>query len=96
MSWAIFDVLQFSRISGYQQVLTFLLQVNRAKYVLHCASTISQKRERKGMEGDTPIVHAVRLKLLWFVNSLLHYLGDVVIPNWRETRCRLFSRLCLR
>ena len=62
----------------YQQILTFLLQIQRMKYLLDHISSISQHRERRGLKGDIHIVHAVRLELIWFVNTLLYYLGVVV------------------
>jgi hypothetical protein len=62
----------------YQQILTFLLQIQRAKYLLDRVSGVAQHRERRGLERDIPAVHAVRLELLWFVNTGLHHFGYVV------------------
>lgn len=62
----------------YQQILTFLLQIQRTKYLLDHVSGISQHRERRGFKGDIHIIHVVRLELIWFVNTLLNYLGVVV------------------
>ena len=71
----------------YQKILTFLLQIQRAKYMLDRVSGVSQHRERRGLVGDIPAVHAVRLELLWFVNTVLHHFGYVVIePTLRTMR----------
>src|SRR5271154_6118532 len=78
VTWPMSDVLQ-SRMNGvYQQILTFLLQIQRTKYLLDHCSSISQQRERWGLKRDVHIVHVVRLESLWFVNTLLNYLGVVV------------------
>jgi Gamma tubulin complex component C-terminal len=62
----------------YQQIFTFLLQIQRTKYLLDHISSISQHRERRKLKGDIHIIHALRLELIWFVNTLLNYLGFVV------------------
>lgn len=86
------------RIQGgiYQQILTFLLQIQRTKYLLDRVSSISQHRERRGLKGDIHIVHAVRLELIWFVNSLLNYLGVVVNLTPNDVNGRLFNQHYLR
>src|SRR5271155_4475207 len=78
VTWPMSDVLQSSTNGVYQQILTFLLQIQRTKYLLDHCSSISQQRERRGLKRDVHIVHVVRLELLWFVNTLLNYLGVVV------------------
>lgn len=80
VSWPISDILRVHTNEVYQQILTFLLQIQRTKYLLEFISTISRRRERRRLKGDVRIVHVVRLELIWFVNLLLHYLGIVVLP----------------
>jgi hypothetical protein len=79
VTWPMSDVLQSSTNGVYQQILTFLLQIQRTKYLLDHCSSISQQRERRGLKRDVHIVHVVRLELLWFVNTMLNYLGVVVL-----------------
>jgi hypothetical protein len=59
----------------YSRICTFLLQLQRTKYLLDQVSGISLRR---GTSGDEIIVHAVRIQLIWFVNTLLTYVGIVV------------------
>lgn len=73
------DILRIHTNGVYSQILTFLLQIQRTKYLLEYISVISQHRERGGLKGDIHIFHAVRLELLWFANTLLNYLGVIVI-----------------
>ena len=78
ITWPMSEILQSITNGVYQRILTFLLQIQRTKYLLDHCSSISQQRERKGLKGDVHIVHVVRLELLWFVNTLLNYMGFVV------------------
>jgi hypothetical protein len=59
----------------YSWICTFLLQLQRTKYLLDQVSGISLRR---GTSGDEVIVHAVRMELVWFVNTLLTHIGVVV------------------
>jgi len=78
IAWPMSQILQTGSNGVYQQILTFLLQIQRTKYLLDRCAGISQQRERRGLQRDVHIVHGVRLELSWFVNTLLNYLGVVV------------------
>lgn len=78
VSWPTSDILKLHQNGVYQQILTFLLQLQRTKYVLDRVAAITQQRDRRGLKGDSNIVYVVRLELSWFVNTLLHHLGVVV------------------
>ena len=84
ITWPMSDILQSSTNAVYQQILTFLLQIQRTKYLLDRCSSISRQRERRGLRRDVHIVHVVRLELLWFVNTLLNHLGVVVLSLSRR------------
>jgi hypothetical protein len=78
VSWPTSDILTLHKNDVYQQILTFLLQLQRTKYLLDRVGAIAQQRDRRGLKGHSSIVHVVRLQLTWFVNTLLHHLGIMV------------------
>ena len=76
------DILRVQSNGVYPQILTFLLQIHRTKYLLDYISRVALYRERKGLTKDANIIHVVRFELLWFVKTLLHHFGVVVRFIW--------------
>ncbi|KAH9909759.1 Spc98 family-domain-containing protein [Xylariomycetidae sp. FL2044] len=77
LSWPIRILLSDETLQQYQTVFTYLLQLRRAKYVLH-KHHLMPKLARDDMTEQT-IYSALRWKLLWFCNVIHSYLTTLVI-----------------
>ena len=76
LPWPVANVIRKDSIEVYQRVYTFLMQLQRAKYLL-------QQRNTRSVQGTNkkPLsrVYALRHRLLWFTNTMLTYTTDMVL-----------------
>lgn len=76
LSWPIQNIIQRSSLPVYQQVLTFLLQSYRAKYLLQRA------RPGRGLQprsARAQLTYRMQHRLIWFADTLRSYLTETVI-----------------
>ncbi|KAI1377306.1 Spc98 family-domain-containing protein [Hypoxylon crocopeplum] len=80
LSWPIRIVLSDESLTQYQAAFTFLLQLRRASHVLHKYRLVSDNVA--GTENNSPdqaTYYRLRLKFLWFCNTLHSYLSTLVL-----------------
>ena len=76
--WPIANILTSSSLSTYQRVSTFLLQIHRAKHLLQRHPYLSATVWKPSSIQDS-LTCSLRYRLLWFANTLLTYLTEVVL-----------------
>ena len=77
LPWPVANIIKSDSIEVYQRIFVLLLQFQRAKYLL----------QRQKLKNDFQpaankvllLLYAVRHRLLWFVNTILTYLTQVVL-----------------
>jgi gamma-tubulin complex component 5 len=76
ISWSIQNIIQRSSIPIYQQILTFLLQAYRAKYLLQRTRPPRISHYKKPINQLT---QKLRHRLTWFADTLRSYLTETAI-----------------
>ena len=80
LTWPLANVVPPESAVVYQRVLVFLVQVQRAKYVLEQQQT-RLPRACATSEVELKIAHSLRHRLLWFTNSIFTYLTASVLSK---------------
>lgn len=77
LPWPVANVIRTDSIQVYQRVFVFLMQLQRAKYLLQ------RQKPTKGLQvtDQKPLLqlYTLRHRLLWFVNTMLTYITDLVL-----------------
>jgi len=71
LPWAVSLIIHPSTFSTYQRLSTFLLQIRRASYTLTSSRLLES--------SEPALYYGLRVKLLWFSNTLHNYITDLVI-----------------
>ncbi|KAI8957146.1 Spc98 family-domain-containing protein [Daldinia sp. FL1419] len=80
LSWPVQIILSDESLAQYQTVLTLLLQLRRATYVLHKHRLVSESIAGiPNTSQDQAAYYDLRAKLLWFCNTLRSYLHTLVL-----------------
>lgn len=80
LPWPIANIIKQEFTAVYQRIFIFLLQTQRAKHMLERQRLIkSALPALESEEEDNHLVFTLRHRLLWFSNTLLTYLTDMVI-----------------
>ena len=80
LPWPVANLIKQDSIAVCQRIFVFLLQVQRAKYMLE-----RQQLSKKALlaldskSGETHLFFSLRHRLLWFSNILLTYLTNMVL-----------------
>ena len=92
LPWPIANIVRLDSIETYQRIFVFLLQLQRAKYLLQ-----RQKLKECSLEIAPRILvrlYAIRHRLLWFTNTILTYLTDLVLST-NTARMRASMKLAV-
>ena len=74
LPWAVGLIIRPATLTTYRRIFTLLLQLRRASSIL----TASRLLET----SEPQIYYLIRTKLLWFVQTIYHYLtSNVLVPN---------------
>lgn len=77
LPWPVANVIRTDSIQVYQRVFVFLMQLQRAKYLLQ------RQKTTKGVQAtdQKPLVqlYTLRHRLLWLTNTMLTYITDLVL-----------------
>ena len=79
LPWTVANIVKQQSISTYQRILVFLLQVQRAKYLLGRLQL--PKNGQAAIGNENPLIYSLRHRLLWFSNTLQSYLTGVVLSE---------------
>ncbi|KAI1340992.1 Spc98 family-domain-containing protein [Xylariaceae sp. FL0016] len=77
LTWPTRIIISDNGLDHYQSVLTFLLQLRRATYILHRHRLMCDGVA--GMNPDQALYYGVRSGLLWFCNTVQSYLTTLVL-----------------
>ncbi|CAG8761671.1 11845_t:CDS:10, partial [Gigaspora margarita] len=85
--WPINNIIQNKTLQYYKHIVVFLLQVKRAKYLLERLSFSHLNRDNEMTEKTTAMVlfYGVRIKLIWFLNTIWDYTMRNVGKLYAET-----------
>lgn len=82
LPWPIANIIKQESIIVYQRILVLLMQAHRAKHMLERERLINSKMPNSESEHrESHLVFTLRHRLLWFSNTLLVYLTDVVLAT---------------
>ncbi|KAF9737261.1 gamma-tubulin complex component [Paraphaeosphaeria minitans] len=88
LPWPIMNIIQRSSIPIYQQVLSFLLQCYRTKYLLQRISPQSIREIKDS--GLRQLSYKLRQRLIWLADVLRSYLtGTVIDPCFADMRAAM-------
>ncbi|KAJ4306426.1 hypothetical protein N0V88_001227 [Collariella sp. IMI 366227] len=88
LSWPVQTIIPSDAIHSYQTIFTFQLQARRALSVLQHPILFLQRHT--STSSGLPTYHILRIKLLWFINTLTTYLTTLVLaPNTARLRTDL-------
>lgn len=82
LPWPVANIIKQESIRVYQRIFIFLMQAHRAKHMLERERLINSKMpssESEHREGH--LVFTLRHRLLWFSNTLIIYLTDMVLAT---------------
>ena len=79
LPWPITNIIRPATSEVYQRVWVLLMQVQRAKHLLQRQKPT--KRPRAAVEGRLMLMYSVHHRLLWFTNTILIYLTDMVLST---------------
>lgn len=82
LPWPVANIIKQESILVYQRIFIFLMQAHRAKHMLERERLINSKMpnsESEHREGH--LVFTLRHRLLWFSNTLIIYLTDMVLAT---------------
>ena len=77
LPWPIANIVKTESLQVYQRVFVLLMQLQRAKHLLQI-----QKFPRNGsptLEKPVSILYSLHHRLLWFTNTILTYVADMVL-----------------
>lgn len=80
LTWPLANVIPPESTIIYQRILVFLVQVQRAKYVLDQQQTLRPWACLAG-EADLKVAILLRHRLLWLTNSMFTYLTAIVLSQ---------------
>lgn len=82
LPWPVANIIKQESILVYQRIFIFLMQAQRAKHMLERERLINSKMPNSGSEHrESHLVFTLRHRLLWFSNTLLTYLTDMVLAT---------------
>ena len=89
LAWSVANILQPESAGTYQRILTILMQVQWAKYLLEGQRfTSSSPILSRSYDGAPAFL--LRHRLLWFTNLIFTYLSDVVLsPSTSQLRSEI-------
>ena len=80
LPWSVANIIKQESVTVYQRIFVFLMQVRRAKHMLERQRLLKSALPASDTEdGENHLVFSLRHRLLWFCNSLLTYLTDIVL-----------------
>lgn len=80
LPWPIATIVRRDSIDIYQRIFIFLLQVQRAKGLLERLRLLKNVIPFTNSEGrENHLAYSLSHRLLWFANSILTYLTDIVL-----------------
>lgn len=82
LPWPVANIIKQESILVYQRIFIFLMQAHRAKHMLERERLINSKMPNSESEHrESHLVFTLRHCLLWFSNTLIIYLTDVVLAT---------------
>lgn len=82
LPWPVANIIKQESILVYQRIFIFLMQAHRAKYMLERERLINSKMPNSESEHrESHLVFTLRHCLLWFSNTLIIYLTDMVVAT---------------
>ncbi len=79
LPWPIANILRPSFLSTYQRISTFVLQTLRAKHLLQRQPYLSTTGSASSSKSTNALTYSLRYRLLWFTNTFLTYLTEIVL-----------------
>lgn len=80
LNWSVANILRSETFVTYQRISTFLIQIQRAKYVLEGRNRV-QRAVIPPRCGERQLATLLRYRLLWFTNLLYTYLTEIVLST---------------
>lgn len=82
LPWPVANIIKQESILVYQRIFIFLMQAHRAKHMLERERLINSKMPNSESEHrESHLVFTLRHCLLWFSNTLIIYLTDMVLAT---------------
>ena len=89
--WDVANIIKKSSTITYQRVFTFLMQIRRAKQIVERQRLLEYRLSPLDSEDiENYHIYSLRLRLLWFTNTLYAYLTETVLaPSTADMRKRM-------
>ena len=81
LPWMVANIIKPESQRIYQAVYVFLLQIERAKQLLHQLKPTKDLSIAKNEENNIRLIISLRHRLLWFVNTLQTYMTSTVLSQ---------------
>lgn len=82
LPWPVANIIKQESIFVYQRIFVLIMQTHRAKHMLERERLITSKMPNSESEHrESHLVFTLRHRLLWFSNTLLVYLTDMVLAT---------------
>lgn len=82
LPWQVANIIKPQSMQTYQQIFVFLTQIQRAKHLLERQRLLKSALPASDNEdGENHLVYSLRHRLLWFSNTLLTYITNLVIAR---------------
>lgn len=82
LPWPVANIIKQESVLVYQRIFVLLMQAHRAKHMLERERLINSKMPNsEGEHRQSHLVFTLRHRLLWFSNTVLIYLTDMVLAT---------------
>ncbi|ORE02434.1 hypothetical protein BCV72DRAFT_265192 [Rhizopus microsporus var. microsporus] len=79
ISWPLNNFILEGSLVQYSKVTQFLFRIRRAKYVLEKKTFFKGEAKNDKNDVNAKLLYALRMKMLWFVNTFWHYITTTVL-----------------
>lgn len=81
LTWPIQIIIMPDTIQSYQRIFTFLFQIRRSTHILSRQRLVKDMLTHTSNSDERALYYSLRTRLLWFNQTLYHYLTEVVLDS---------------
>lgn len=81
LTWPIQIIVMPNTVSSYQRIFTFLFQIRRSTHILSRQRLVKDTLSHTSNSDERALYYSLRTRLLWFNQTLYHYLTEVVLNS---------------
>ncbi|RUS21658.1 hypothetical protein BC937DRAFT_91930 [Endogone sp. FLAS-F59071] len=85
LPWPINNIIRVAAIHQYKRIITLLLELKRAKYLMERISLFKSRLHQQAARGRHDpamlLFYSLRVRLMWFVNTVYNYIMTTILHS---------------